>query len=382
MVQAVRAGMSIRQAAREFGFGKSTVDLWVARAYGQRLDRVDLGNRKSGRAWNRTAFELEQRIAELRVELRESILGESGARAIRSVLQAEMESAPGEATINRVLARRGLQDGVRRIRRAPPPKGWYLPAVAAGQAEIDCFDFIEDLKIANGPLVDVLTAKSLHGSLTDAWVLEGKSTRGTISPLLERWRRDGLPTYAQFDNDNVFQGAHHFANAVGTISRLCLQLNVSPVFVPPLEHGMQNTIESFNALWQAKLWQRCRVGSASELQMHSNRYIAAHRDRTQSLAEVAPRRHPMPKGFEFDLRAAPRGQLVFIRRTNERGDVNMLGQPFRVSPTWLHRLVRCEVHFDQQEIRCFALRRRAPQEQPMLAIIPYHRLDKPFRGAP
>ena len=157
MVKAVRAGMSIRQAAREFGFGKSTVDLWVARAYGQRLDRVDLSNRKSGRAWNRTAFELEQRIAELRLELRESILGESGARAIRSVLQAEMESAPGEATINRVLARRGLQDGVRRIRRAPPPKGWYLPAVAAGQAEIDCFDFIEDLKIANGPLVDVLT---------------------------------------------------------------------------------------------------------------------------------------------------------------------------------------------------------------------------------
>ena len=24
----------------------------------------------------------------------------------------------------------------------------------------------------------------------------------------------------------------------------CLQLNVSPVFVPPLEHGMQNAIES------------------------------------------------------------------------------------------------------------------------------------------
>lgn len=94
------------------------------------------------------------------------------------------------------------------------------------------------------------------------------ASRGTISPLLERWRRDGLPTYAQFDNDKVFQGAHHFANSVGTISRLCLQLNVIPIFVPPLEHGMQN---------------------------------------------------------------------------------NMLGQPVRVSPTWLHRLVRCEVHFDQHK---------------------------------
>ena len=382
MVKAVRAGMSIRQAAHEFGFGKSTVVLWVARAYGQRLDRADLSDRKSGRAWNRTASEVEQRIAELRVELRESILGESGARAIHSVLQAEREEAPAEATINRVLARLGLQDGVRRVRRPAPPKGWYLPAVAAGQAEVDCFDFIEDLKIASGPLVDVLTAKSLHGSLTDAWVLEGKSTKGTIPLLLERWRRDGLPAYAQFDNDNVFQGAHHFANAVGAVSRLCLQLNVTPVFVPPLEHGMQNTIESFNALWQTKLWQRCRVGSASELQLHSDRYIAAHRARTQALAEVAPRRCPMLKRFAFDLRTPLRGQLVFIRRTDERGDVKLLGQRFGVSPRWLHRLVRCEVHFDQREIRCFGLRRRAPQEQPMLAIIPYHPIDKPFRGAP
>ena len=374
--------MSIRRAAHEFGFGKSTVALWVARAYGQRLDRADLSDRKSGRAWNRTASEVEQRIAELRVELRESILGESGALAIRSVLQAEREEAPAEATINRVLARLGLQDGVRRVRRPAPPKGWYLPAVAAGQAEVDCFDFIEDLKIANGPLVDVLTAKSLHGSLTDAWVLEGKSTKGTIPPLLERWRRDGVPTYAQFDNDNVFQGAHHFANAVGAVSRLCLQLNVTPVFVPPLEHGMQNTIESFNALWQTKLWQRCHVGSASELQLHSDRYIAAHRARTQALAEVAPRRRPMLQRFAFDLRAPLCGQIVFIRRTDQRGDVNLLGQRFGVSPSWLHRLVRCEVHFDQREMRCFGLRRRAPQEQPMLAIIPYHPIDKPFRGAP
>ena len=209
-MKAVRAGMSIRQAAREFGIGKSTVDLWVARTHGQRLDRADLRNRKSGRAWNRKASPVEQRIAELRAELRDSVLGESGTRAIRSVLQAEMECAPGEATINRVLARLGLRDGVRRIRRPAPPKGWYLPAVVAGHAEIDCFDFIEDLKIANGPLVDVLTAKSLHGALTDAWVLEGKSTQGTIRPLLERWRRDGLPTYAQFDNDNVFQGPPPF----------------------------------------------------------------------------------------------------------------------------------------------------------------------------
>ncbi len=374
--------MHVRRAADEFGFSKSVVAFWVGRARGKRLDRADLAIRKPGRAWNRTTFEVEQRIAELRLELRKSVLGEFGAKAIAAALEAEMDRRPAEATINRALSRLGLQDGVRRIRQPAPPKGWYLPAVLAGRAELDCFDFIEDLKLADGPLVDVLTAKSLHGSLTNAWVLNPKSTKGTIPCLLERWQRDGLPTYAQFDNDNVFQGAHHFANAVGAISRLCLQLEVIPVFAPPLEHGMQNTIESFNALWQAKVWQCYRVANVNELQMRSDQYIAAHRARTQPLTEAAPARRALSEDFKFDPHAPLRGQIVFVRRTDEGGHVNMLGQRIAVSQTWLHRLVRCEVDFDHRYIQCSALRRRAPAEQPLLITIPYHRLDRPFKGKP
>jgi hypothetical protein len=42
---------------------------------------VWISRHKSGRAWNRTAFVAERRIAALRIELRESVLGEYGARA-------------------------------------------------------------------------------------------------------------------------------------------------------------------------------------------------------------------------------------------------------------------------------------------------------------
>lgn len=371
--------MSVRQAADEFGFSKSVVAFWAKRAHGKRLDRLDLANRKPGYAWNRIASDVEQRIAELRVELRDSVLGEYGAKAIRAALEAEIHCPPSEPAINRALSRLGLQDGVRRIRRPAPPKGWYLPAVLAGRAELDCFDFITDLKIADGPLVDVLTAKSLHGSLTDAWAMR-RSTEGTMPLLLARWQRDGRSAYAQFDNDNVFQGAHHHAHAVGRISRMCLQLEVTPVFVPPLEHGMQNTIESFNALWQAKVWQRYRVASVPELQALSARYVAAYRARTHALAEAAPPRQLMPKHFEFDPHAPLRGHIIFIRRTGETGHVNLLGQQFAVSRNWLHRLVRCEVDFDDHCIRCFALRSRAPAEQPLLVTIPYDRHDKLFKG--
>jgi len=122
MLRAVRSGMNIRQAGQQFRFPKSTVAYWVQRTYGERLDRVDLANRKPGRASNRTAFDVEQRIAQLRIDLRESVLGEYGAGAIRTALQAEMARVPSEASVNRVLARLGLQDDVRRIRRPAPPK--------------------------------------------------------------------------------------------------------------------------------------------------------------------------------------------------------------------------------------------------------------------
>ena len=201
------------------------------------------------------------------------------------------------ATIARVLVRHGVLDGIHRQRRPAPPKGWYLPAVAAGHAEFDSFDFIEDLKIAAGPLVSVLTAISLHGGLADAWIMAPVRARTTLEALLERWHRDGLPNYAQFDNDPIFQGTHQFADTVGRVSRLCLALEVIPVFAPPREPGFQNAIEGFNGLWQSKVWQRHHCPDVARLKTVSAPYIGAYRAKTAPRREAAPNRRLVPKGF-------------------------------------------------------------------------------------
>ena len=51
---------------------------------------------------------------------------------------------------------------------------------------------------------------------------------------MEHWREVGLPGYAQFDNDMIFQGTHAYPDALGRIIRLCLSLDVVPVFVSPV----------------------------------------------------------------------------------------------------------------------------------------------------
>ena len=387
MVEAVRAGRSLREVADSFWVSVSTVVYWVEQADGKRIDRVRFANRKPGRAWNRTPARIEQRILRTRRELRErSVLGEYGAEAIGIALReravAPAKSVPARATIYRVLERHGALDATHRQRRPAPPKGWYLPALAAAKTELDSFDFIEDLKIADGPLVSVLTGISLHAALTAAWIMPRPSAKATIDALLAHWREHGLPGYAQFDNDTIFQGAHQFADTVGRVSRLCLALRVVPVFAPPREPGFQNPIEGFNALWQAKVWQRHHCRNVAALENVSARYIVAHRAKTYVRREAAPTRRRFPARFTFDLSAPLAGTMIFVRRSTEHGDVNLLGHTFRIAEHWLHRLVRCEVDFTHQHIRFHALRRREPADQPLLCQLHYARPSKPFKGSP
>ena len=375
MVALVRSGRSLRAVARRFGVSLRTVQVWVARAHGQRLDRVDWRTRPRGRRTpvNRTPLRLERRVLALRQALRTTdLLGEYGAAAIhRALAGAALAPVPTVRTIGRILARHGALDQRGRLRRPPPPPGWHLPAVAARASELDLFDVIEDLKLAGGPLLDVLTGVSLHGGLPSAWPLPTASTSRILPCLLGHWRAVGRPAYAQFDNDTRFQGAHQHPDVFGRVIRLCLQLGITPVFVPPREFGLQNAIEAFNGLYQAKVWHRFRFAALAGLAGSSARYIGARRQRLAARIAGAPPRQPWPADWQWQPGVLPAGCVIFIRRTSEDGAVTLLGHTWRIDRHWPHRLVRAEVYLAAGTIRCFALRRRAPEDQPLLREIAY-----------
>jgi len=375
MVAAVRRGTPLREVARRFHVTLSTVQFWVARAGRRRLDGVDWADRPDGpRApANRSPRELEDLVLTLRAELKDrSDLGEFGADAIRAALRQRGEAPlPARSTIYRILERRGALDGRRRARRPAPPPGWYLPDLAAHRAELDSFDIVEGLVIKGGTQVEVLTATSLHGGLVSSWPMPLVTAKAAVEALTERWRAAGLPAYAQFDNDTIFQGAHQHRDVVSRVMRLCLGLGVVPVFAPPRETGFQAAIEGYNGRWQAKVWARFTHESLGGLCERSARYVAAARVRSAARIEAAPPRRPFPEGWRLDLQAHPRGRIVYVRRTGERGAVELLGRRFEVDATWPNRLVRAEVDLDADSIRFYALRRREPERQPLLREVAY-----------
>lgn len=382
MVTAVRRGHSQREVANRFGVVLCTVQRWVARAKGRRLDRVDWSSRsRAPKRTGRTKAAIEQQVLTIRQWMKDhSILGEYGAAAIRREMEVrEIQPCPSIPTIGRILRRRGVLDGRKRTRRPPPPQGWYLPDVAAKDVELDSFDTVEGLAIRGGPHLAVLTGVSLHGGLEAAWPKRSVSARSTLDDLVEYWREMGLPAYAQFDNDNRFTGPRQHPDAVGRVSRMCLSLDVTPVFVVPTEYGFQAAIESFNGRWQAKVWSRFEHRSLRELKTRSDKYIAAARSRHAARIESAPPRRPFPQRWRLNLQKHPQGKIIYIRRTNDQGRISVLGHTFAVDRHWLHRLVRAEVDLNTDRLRVFALRRRESTDQPLLKELPYALPKKRFK---
>ncbi len=374
MVAQVRAGASMRAVARTCRVALRTIQRWIRRAGAQRLDRVDWMNRPPvPRGTGRTPLSTENLVLDVRHELKTtSALGEFGADAIRRALLARgRHDLPSVRTIGRILERRGALDGQRRVRRPAPPRGWYLPEVAQGQAELEMFDSIEGLIIQGGIEIEVLTGLSLHGGLPAAWPGPPLKTTVVVEHLITHWHAFGLPDYAQFDNDTRFQGAHQHPDVVSRVMRLSLSLGITPVFVPIHEPAFQAALEAFNGRWQAKVWSRFHHASAADLLARSNAYLVAARSRAADRLAAAPRRRPFPQSWHLDFQQPPRGRLLFLRRTSDRGTVFLLGRTFGVDPHWTHRLVRCEVHLDAEHLSFYALRRSAPGHQPLLRQVPY-----------
>lgn len=375
-MEAVRAGYSQRAVATRFRCGLGTVQRALTRAAGRPLDEVDWTDRPPIAAHvGRTRVELEDLVLDIRRMLREeSVLGEYGPAAIRRELDARADlpgPLPAVRTIARILERRGALDAKRRVRRPAPPPGWYLPDVRRRTVELDSFDVIDGLNLKGGIALDILNAISLHGGLVATWPTTGVSARLVVASLDEHWRDVGLPGYAQFDNDTRFIGGMSHPNSIGPVIRYCLAVGVAPVFAPPRETGFQAAIEAFNGRWQQKLWARFWDPTLADLQARAAVYVAASRGRSALRIEAAPGRAAFPADRPIDLAAPPSGRLVFIRRTTDEGRASILGVRYPVDPRWIHRLVRSELDLDARRLRFFGLRRREPDDQPLLGEVSF-----------
>jgi hypothetical protein len=382
MVQAVRKGKSIRSVAKTFRVSPTTVVHWCNHAIGKRLDRVDWNSQVNEPvvASNRTANGVEKCVLSLRKYLKEhSDLGEHGADAIfREMQQRKCPRLPSRATINRILKRHGALDGRRRKRFLPPPTGWYLKPLSKKIAELDQFDYVEDLCIVGGTIIHVLNGISLHGGLATSYPMSRMTAENTVRKIIEHWKEVGLPDYAQFDNSMVFQGGM-LPDTLGKVIRCCLSLGVTPVFVPPRETGFQASVESYNGRWQDAVWKRFHFDTLADVQRQSDKYVEAVRNKNQKRQDAAPARIPFPKNWTLDYSIKPKGKVIFIRRTTDDDYVEAMGHWWKVPTAGAYKLVRVEVNLTKSKISFYRIRRREPRKHELLATAKYNLPNRKFK---
>ncbi len=187
MVAAVRRGQSLRAVARQFGVGVATVAHWVEHTKGSawiawigRIARPCRTRPGDGRLLGGSGVEGPTRAGPRRSGSRRRGRHPSNAAGSglgRGALGADHQPHPRAS---------GRLDRRPRTRRPAPPRGWYLPAVAAAKAELDSINIVEGLVIKDGPQVEVLNVVSLHGGLVGSWPVEAPVTSArTLAALVE-----------------------------------------------------------------------------------------------------------------------------------------------------------------------------------------------------
>lgn len=279
----------------------------------------------------------------------------SGADAVAWELELDgVRPLPARRTIERILQRAG------RTRRAPAvpherSAAAYPYPRAEGPGDLQESDLVgpRHLRTPKGPVrffdfhtVDVAGG----GAATDQ--RPDKSGESFCRHLVEvAWIRLGSPLIWQVDNESALAGFPAAGRIFTQPVRLALLLGVEVRFIPEGEPGRNADIESFNALWQARVLRRFATPSLARLAAVSDRFerwfmtarphpklsLARHGTRFPGalLASLDGELRRIPEGFSLDhyrdaageLRLPlARGRISWVRPVDEHGTLRLLGR--------------------------------------------------------
>lgn len=278
----------------------------------------------------------------------------SGADAVAWELElARVSPLPARRTIERILQRAGKTAHLTASVAHERTGGAYPAPRAEGPGDLQQTDLVgpRHLRSPSGPLrFYAFHTVDVGGGGIATWQAPDKSATSFCGYLTQIvWARLGLPLIWQLDNEIAVGGfvGRPFTQTV----RLALLLGVEVRFIPQGEPGRNADVESFNALWQARVLRRFTTPSFARLAALSGRFerwfmderphpklsLAVHGTRFPGvlLKRQSPALAHIPAGFSLErYRDADgelhmplaRGRISWVRRADERGTLAVLGR--------------------------------------------------------
>lgn len=279
-----------------------------------------------------------------------------GAEVIWECLHhAGVVPLPSISTTERVLRRHGYPQ--RTPRRRPPSAEPYPAPRALFPGDLQQTDLVGP-RYLRGPRGVVrfyaIATLAVVGRSAALSVVRYKTTVALCQHCVRAWRGLGIPRVSQVDNEMAAIGGQRHPHGFSLFMRLHLLLGSHLVFIPPREPGRNAYVESFNALWQARVLRE----PCPDLRMlravvaRFLRYDHDHKPHRQLRVDTDGTRFPGPwlVAHRKVLRAVPtgftlaaytdhrgrlrlplaRGRVSFIRRVSATGQVEILSRLYFV----------------------------------------------------
>lgn len=296
---------------------------------------------------------IEQKILDIRRELDNQHFAQTGAIAIQYAFHNCKLKPPPVWTINRVLAKNGLNKSEPKVQQSHDYPELF---VLTHQMDLVGPRYIKgDGHFYSLNIIDMVTHTSY------AKPIRVKSSEEIVKALAEFWNIFGLPDALQMDNELAFRGSNRYPRSFGKVVRFALQVGVVPVFIPIKEPWRNGMIEKFNNTYEKRFLTSKIFLNFQDLEEETKRFISFHNanHRYSSQNHKTPNEAFLQSGYQLkytekihELQRIPmeEGIIYFIRFIRSDLMLRLPTEQFKVDNSLKYCYVVAEVNLETQSL--------------------------------
>jgi transposase InsO family protein len=347
-IQRYKAGEKVTHIAKEFGKSRQWFYNWLARY--EEADGGDGWYESRSRAPlstpNKVSSELEEQVVATRRKLEKKGVAQIGAIAISYELCHQGIEPPPVWTINRIIARHGLN----KSKPAPRSKKDY-PQLFFHTHQMDLVGprWLKDKTRFYS--VNMIDTMSRSCSVT---LRKTKQSGGIAGALATFWASHGMPDALQMDNELAFRGSNRYPRSFGVVVRLALALGIAPVFIPVKEPWRNGIIERFNRTWDERFFRSQTFRDFNHLTKAAGEFVDFHNShhRYSALGQKTPdqRKAELLSTARYDGHInldkripLEEGSIYFVRFIRSDGKLHLHTESFKVPESLKYSYVVAEI---------------------------------------
>jgi transposase InsO family protein len=354
---------NIRDICKAVGFSKFWIYKWYKRYLTGDENWFKDRSKIPHNIPHKTQSDVEQSVISIRRKLVQNN-DFKGAQAIQWEMQdLGFETIPPISTINAILKRHNLTEPKK---RRYEPKGKIYPTIECQIPNIlHQVDFLGPRYLACGirfyslNLMDIFTHRvgiELSQSMHDEIV---------VNSLISIWKRIDIPKYLQLDNQLPFRGSNRYPRSYGLVIRLCISLNIEPIFIPVKEPWRNGCIEKFGDIFKEYFFRKYHFNSFDHLIEETQKFEDRHNHnyRYSFLKGKTPMKvfdennkniQYLPQDYQFhpEIRVS-KGYIHLIRFIRSNRKLDIFGEKFTAPKEFIYEYLWCTIDVEEQKMKLF-----------------------------